>query len=408
MLETNKMKISIIGGVYKEYCIHPYWDEIYGSAGRASSALASLNIDVDLHTCLNTANYRKFTSDHTAFKKIKVINYGSNINISFFYENDSFAPKFNKPIEKEEIHINHSLDNVIYYSLLEKEFKFESNKLVFDPQSPEEIILKNISNLKSKEKCLILNKHEACKLLNIDENEYYLDKIILCERILLETNFDFLVIKDGPHGGYLYQKNELIHFPAYKTNKIWKIGSGDVFTAYFGYFWMIKNNSPKDSVKLASLATAFYCEKIDFPNEEQIFNSNYIPIKFKKLDNRKVYLAGPFFDLSQKITISKIRDIILSFGMQVFSPMHDVGISKNINVAQKDIDGLNESHIVFAWLDGLDPGTIFEIGYARAKNIPVVILSHRVSEEDLLMFKGTGCFVFENLTSAVYNAAWMA
>lgn len=400
------MKISVIGGVYKEYCIHPFWDEIYGSAGRASSALANLDVDVDLYTCLNTVNYMKFISDHTVFKKINVINHDLKIDFAFHYECDIFTPIFNSAKEKKEIFLEKPLENTIYYGLLEARFRFKTKKLIFDPQSPEDIDLKNLTLLDSQEKCLILNKHEACRILKIDEFEYYLSIENSCEKILSITNSDFIVIKDGPHGGYLYQNKELIYFPAHKTNNVWKIGSGDVFTSYFGYFWMTENKSPKESALLASMATAFYCDTKNFPSKEQVLNTKYDPTKFKDLSSKKVYLAGPFFDFSQKIIVSKIREVFISFGMQVFSPMHDVGISKNINVAKKDIDGLNNSQIVFAWIDDLDPGTIFEIGYARAKNIPVIILSHRVSEEDLLMFRGTGCLVFDNLTSAVYNTAW--
>ena len=45
----------------------------------------------------------------------------------------------------------------------------------------------------------------------------------------------------------------------------------------------------------------------------------------------------------------------------VFSPIHDVGIGKSKEIAQKDLKGLDESDSVFAILNGYDPGTVFEI-----------------------------------------------
>jgi hypothetical protein len=72
----------------------------------------------------------------------------------------------------------------------------------------------------------------------------------------------------------------------------------------------------------------------------------------------------------------------------------------------KDIEGLEASDVVFAILNGLDPGTIFEIGYAIKKAIPVVALAQNVKEEDLKMIVGTGCEVTDDFASGLYRAVW--
>ena len=41
--------IHIAGGIYREYCMHPSWREVYGSGGRAASAIASIGGKVTLH-----------------------------------------------------------------------------------------------------------------------------------------------------------------------------------------------------------------------------------------------------------------------------------------------------------------------------------------------------------------------
>jgi len=53
-------------------------------------------------------------------------------------------------------------------------------------------------------------------------------------------------------------------------------------------------------------------------------------------------------------------------GLRVFSPYHDVGIGIGKDVAPKDIEALKRSRAVLAIIDGVDTGTIFEVGYARA------------------------------------------
>lgn len=96
-----------------------------------------------------------------------------------------------------------------------------------------------------------------------------------------------------------------------------------------------------------------------------------------------------------------------------FSPYHDVGIvdSSNIKsestaIAEKDLEGLINCDVVLAVISGTDAGTLFEIGYAKANNKKVVILSQNVNDNDLTMLIGTGCDVTDDFTTAVYKASW--
>jgi nucleoside 2-deoxyribosyltransferase len=80
-----------------------------------------------------------------------------------------------------------------------------------------------------------------------------------------------------------------------------------------------------------------------------------------------VYLAGPFFDLAQVWLIEQARANLREMGLEVFSPYHDIGLGSANDVVAKDLEGIDASHLVFAIADGLDPGTLYEIGYARTK-----------------------------------------
>lgn len=61
---------------------------------------------------------------------------------------------------------------------------------------------------------------------------------------------------------------------------------------------------------------------------------------------------------------------------------------------------------MLAIADGLDSGTIFEVGYARSRGIPVVMYAENVSPEDLKMMDGTDCFLRDDFVSAIYQTAW--
>jgi nucleoside 2-deoxyribosyltransferase len=83
-----------------------------------------------------------------------------------------------------------------------------------------------------------------------------------------------------------------------------------------------------------------------------------------------------------------------------------MGVAQDIAV--KDIKGLENSAVVFAVLDGLDSGTLFEIGYARAKGIPVITLVQNESPDALKMVEGTHCTLERDLVTAIYKTVWAA
>lgn len=120
----------------------------------------------------------------------------------------------------------------------------------------------------------------------------------------------------------------------------------------------------------------------------------------------RIYLAGPFFTASEQWLIDEARSALEEMGLRVFSPVHEIGIGPAEIVAPADLYELQCSDLVFAVLNGMDAGTIFELGYARALGIPVVALAERADEGSLTMLKGSGCAVFNDFATAVYIASW--
>ena len=91
----------------------------------------------------------------------------------------------------------------------------------------------------------------------------------------------------------------------------------------------------------------------------------------------------------------------------VFSPLHDVGSGPLGHlVAPQDLAGLDGSGAVLAILNGADVGTVFEVGYAMARRMPVVALAQNMRAEDLKMVEGSGGLVVEDLVSAIYHVVW--
>jgi nucleoside 2-deoxyribosyltransferase len=93
--------------------------------------------------------------------------------------------------------------------------------------------------------------------------------------------------------------------------------------------------------------------------------------------------------------------------LEVFSPIHDVGIGPASMVAKADLAGLDQCDRVLALVDTGDPGTVFEVGYARRSDKPVVALTEVLSDEKKKMLVGSGCVCTHDFATAIYLTAWI-
>ena len=94
-----------------------------------------------------------------------------------------------------------------------------------------------------------------------------------------------------------------------------------------------------------------------------------------------IYLAGPLFSHAELEYNRKLKDLLLKKGFSVFLPQEDAEDTLNEREKQnqecifnKCVEGVDDSDIVVAVLDGVDvdSGTAWEIGYAYAKEKPII------------------------------------
>ena len=216
-----------------------------------------------------------------------------------------------------------------------------------------------------------------------------------------------LIIKMGAKGAFLYESKEKepTRIPVYETNNVWPIGSGDVFSAYFALSWF-NNEDLSSSAIAASKSTAIYCNSKDLLITEKINTFSFEELFIDKIPTGQIYLAGPFFTFTQRWLVNEIWKILKDFGLKVFSPFHDVGHGHAKDVVDKDLVGLDNSEVVFAIVDGLDSGTLFEVGYAICQKKKVIVFVQNEDEESLKMLEGTDCIIEKDLTTAIYKLYW--
>jgi nucleoside 2-deoxyribosyltransferase len=96
---------------------------------------------------------------------------------------------------------------------------------------------------------------------------------------------------------------------------------------------------------------------------------------------KTIYLAGPLFTHAELEYNRELKNIMIKKGFLVFLPQEDAEDAvterekqNQESIFNKCLEGLNNSDIVVAVLDGVDvdSGTAWEIGYAFARGKPII------------------------------------
>jgi nucleoside 2-deoxyribosyltransferase len=403
------MTLTIIGGWYEELCGEPRWQEFYGPGGRAAAALAGRRASIRLLTYCPLLLRPKLEYFAKTFG-FTVESFGTATAVTRFQYLHWLRPPLissgsASASELPSICPEYT-EHVIRYGFYEGDAIIKAKRAVYDPQNAERVWHFNENGSVAEELAIICNFSEGSKLTGEISPERILDALLKTPNVVA------VAIKGAWEGVLIATKSHRELIKPTPTAHVHKIGSGDVFSAEFGYGWMILGLDPMGAARRASVQVARYSDSGSLPIPESgMITASPAPLiarrdgKEKKFD---IYVAGPFFNYAQLLVVEEMANLFRDAGLSVFSPYHDVGFGHAIHVAKRDLDGLRASRIVVACLEGYDPGTVFEVGYAKAVGIPVLIYSPNLSEVNSTMFVGTNCEVARDFTTAIYRAVWWA
>ena len=391
--------ITVVGGVYVEHCVEPFWSDVYGSGGRAAAAISTA-VDVNLITYRATPVADGLENLARVYR-LKIDGPEVPEQVSFAYMHSLAVPRIVPRPDAIMRHasLNVEADVVLRFGMLEGDAVVHAKRAIYDPQSafsPEPF---SANGSTADELALILNRLEALKLTGETEPERAV------ARLFERESASVVVLKMGGCGALVATRDRNRRVAAYKSERVFKIGSGDVFSAAFSLFWGHERRSAEEAADLASRATSYYCgtRGLPIPSAEDLSAADLEPVI---PGDGRVYLAAPFFDLGQRWIVEESRSLLLDMGVDVFSPLHDVGSGPGFVVAPQDLAGLDGADAVLAILNGADVGTVFEVGYGVARGLPIVALAQNMRVEDLKMVQGSGAYVVEDLVSAIYHAVW--
>lgn len=396
--------ITVAGGIYYEQCMCPMWQELFGSGGRAATAIARLGGTAKLHTFAD-ASTESVLRQRAALEGFAVDVQPIEQSLHFRYTHGLSKPAIH-PAPKDSSHLNIHEENVVRFGFLEGDCVVNTQRAVYDPQSSKDPLPFHHNGSRADHLALILNRSEAEALHGSAE----LSSAELAAALARSQHAEIVIIKMGPAGALLHHDAQTHFIPSFVTPRVWKIGSGDIFVASFAYFWLEQELAPLDAATRASRATAYYCETMGFASQAELASYDPPSAAIPRASNQAplVYLAGPFFSLAQLWLVEEARGQLLDMGLRVFSPVHDVGYGPAEDVVQKDLDAVHACDLMLAIGDGLDAGTIYEIGYARALGKPVVMYVENESEEDQKMMAGSHCIISKDFVTSIYQTFWQS
>ena len=391
---------TVVGGVYAERCVEPFWDDVYGSGGRAAAAISAAVPDVRLvtyHAATLKDGFASLAAAYGVGFEGPSVPEGVTFDYMHSLADPRITPRPDAILRYAPLDVADEV--VLRFGMLEGTAKVKARRAIYDPQSAFDPRPFAENGSEADSLALILNRLEGRRLTGATEPGRIVDAL------LDQGEAEVVVLKLGGHGALIGSESSRDLVPAYKSASVWKLGSGDVFSAAFSLFWGIQELAPAEAADLASRATSYYCGTRALPilPADELRLLRLAPVRPAA---GRIYLAAPFFNLAERWIVEEVRTQLRLMGVDVFSPLHDVGVGPAEQVTAMDLKGLDNCQAVLAILNGGDAGTIFEVGYAVARGLPVVALAQNMRPEDMKMPMGSGCLVVEDVVSAIYHAVW--
>lgn len=393
--------IAVAGGLYGERCLNPDVDELFGSGGRAAMALARAGHKVEWHYYCpdELSNAAQLTLMNAGLIHHP---YSCAEQITFMYDHPLARPIYYPGMIQSNPAIQVKGENVLRFGMMEGDAIVTATNCVFDPQSSSDPQPFDGNGSHADKLALVLNEAEVLRYASAP------DEVTAIQRIDEAQPGSVVLVKAGADGCRVYEEGHLSgSVPPYWSDRVYKIGTGDVFSAAFAGNWMLHDKSCLEAADIASRCVSYYTETRtptvcleEAGNDRRPIANNQTGL---------VYLAGPIFTMAELWMINQVTVALESLGMTVFSPYRDVGFGDPAVVVTGDLEGLEKATAVLACIDGTDPGTLFEVGYAVKKGIPVICYAQNPKPSDLTMMLGSkGCHIYDDFASAAYHAVWCA
>jgi hypothetical protein len=379
--------VLIAGGLYREVCEVPPWNAVFGSGGRAAAAISTRSPGSILHTYASASDAAAIATLEALGLTICVA--PSPASIAFAYFHPLSKPHIQPPPETVPTlpPLQVSGDTVLRFGMIEGEAIVNARRAVYDPQGdgPSKRFAGNGS--RAEELALVLNELELRTLAGKQ------DLSEAAASIFEDEGAAAIIAKGGAQGATIFLPGQAPgHVPAYRSEKVFKIGTGDVFSAIFAQRWGEEGQPPQDAADFASRCVASYCSTRQLPLLEESIG-DLVPVGYHHPGS--VLLEGSVNTLGRRYVMEEARFRLRELGVLVISPALT---SSPDEVTQ----ALPVALLLIA--DGTEGLAVRRARAAIEEGQVVVILA----EEEVDTLSELDAVITDDFVSALYFACWAA
>ena len=308
----------------------------------------------------------------------------SRTAIAFAYFHPLSAPHVEpyRELIQREAPIEVSGKVALRFAFLEGEAIIHADAAVYDPQGTGRTEPFRANGSTTSRLAVVLNENEA---LSWTHNKHLPDA---GAAIIATECAQVVVVKCGVKGAVVFQpERPPFIISAYFSNRVFKIGTGDIFSAAFAYYWGEKGLLPEVAGDLASRSVAWYAEKVKLPLPDATSLEGIRPLR-SGLPGRVLVLAATS-TIGQRWTTEEACCCLKTLGAVVLT-------------------GADHTHDFDAILivEGGVATDLRMIRAALAEGISVVVLAEGLRVRERVAFERIGCSVVPDFSSAIYQAAW--
>jgi hypothetical protein len=372
--------MHIAGGLYREICLHPVWDALFGSGGRAAQALAALGTEVTLHSYFE--DDRAITLEPYLDRGIELDLFPRQSPIAFAYFHPLSTPHLEPRVIVREAAIHIDAEVTLRFGFVEGDAVVRARRAIFDPQGWRDPLNFNENGSRADEVALVLNAQELVSKTGIAS-------IGDAAAGLVQAGLaSVVVVKQGVRGATIFDGERPAQFvPAFRSTSIFKIGTGDIFTALFAHYWGFAGENAATAAEQASLGVAYHLQHRDFPRERLYRFAT--PVGGAARGSVAVWAA----------TDTLGRHYVLE---ETLHRLSELGVEA-VHVRSTSLDRRHRALLVLA--DGLSGDVVDSLGAPALASLPVIMLDEVGGGRDGLP---QAVFVTGDFTTALYQAAWAA
>lgn len=379
--------MQIAGGLYTETCVIPSWHEELGSGGRAATAISKLSTGSVLHTYAGSENQNGVKKLEALGLKVQQSRCQNGVAFAYFHplSKPFIEPPSDQIFQNDPIKFEGKA--VLRFGFIEGDAIVDAGRAVYDPQTSQAPAPFSENGSKAEKLAIVVNEAEATSIAKV------FSATQACGEIISKNLADVVVLKRGTRGASVFERDCSVHFiPAYWSKSVFKIGTGDVFSAIFAFYWAEERRPAAEAADLASRYVARYAEsKCLAPTNPSC--TEMLPVG--QSQSHLLRLEGRIDTIGRRYTLEEAYFRLKELGTKVVCPLVD---------GPSNADDKQGSLLFLS--DQPGESEVQKCINAAREGRVVTMLMEIVDQSSMMNLKDKDVNIVSDFTTALYHASW--